>query len=54
MVRIISFEERAIDQDFWNEKIQAAYQLREALGLTSIQKQMSFGWFTEREIYYRD
>jgi 23S rRNA (cytosine1962-C5)-methyltransferase len=35
MVRIISFEERVIDQDFWNEKIQAAYQLREALGLIS-------------------
>jgi 23S rRNA (cytosine1962-C5)-methyltransferase len=35
MVRIISFEEREINQDFWNEKIQAAYQLREALGLIS-------------------
>lgn len=35
MVRIISFEDRAIDQDFWNEKIQTAFQLRKALGLTS-------------------
>ena len=34
MVRIISFEERAIDQDFWNEKINSAYQLRKNLGLT--------------------
>lgn len=34
MVRIISFEERAIDQNFWNEKINSAYQLRKNLGLT--------------------
>ncbi|MDG1278594.1 MAG: class I SAM-dependent rRNA methyltransferase [Algoriphagus sp.] len=33
MVRIISFEERAIDQNFWDEKIQAAFWLRKALGL---------------------
>lgn len=34
MVRIISFEERAIDQAFWNEKITSAYELRKSLGLT--------------------
>jgi 23S rRNA (cytosine1962-C5)-methyltransferase len=34
MVRIISFEERIIDQDFWNEKIASAFNLRENLGLT--------------------
>lgn len=34
MVRIISFEEKEIDQDFWNEKIAAAYALRQSLGLT--------------------
>ncbi len=34
MVRIISFEERAIDQNFWNDKINSAYQLRKNLGLT--------------------
>lgn len=35
MVRIISFEEREIDQEFWNEKIHDAYQLRAALGFIS-------------------
>lgn len=34
MVRIISFEERAIEASFWKEKISAAYSLRETLGLT--------------------
>ncbi|NVJ85429.1 MAG: class I SAM-dependent rRNA methyltransferase [Algoriphagus sp.] len=34
MVRIISFEERSIDQEFWNEKISNAFSLREKLGLT--------------------
>ncbi len=34
MVRIISFEERSIDQAFWNEKIASAYTLRKSLGLT--------------------
>lgn len=34
MVRIISFQERVIDQSFWNEKIKAAYELRKSLGLT--------------------
>ncbi|MEB2785989.1 class I SAM-dependent rRNA methyltransferase [Algoriphagus persicinus] len=33
MVRIISFEEREIDQAFWNEKIAAALSLRKSLGL---------------------
>lgn len=34
MVRIISFENREINQDFWNEKISSAYALRQSLGLT--------------------
>ena len=34
MVRIISFEERAIDAAFWTEKIRAAHAVREALHLT--------------------
>ncbi len=34
MVRIISFEERAIDSTFWTEKIRAAHAVREALHLT--------------------
>ncbi len=34
MVRIISFEERAIDAAFWTAKIRAAYAVREALNLT--------------------
>lgn len=38
MVRIISFEERAIDQDFWKERISAAYTLRQNLGLTENQE----------------
>lgn len=35
MVRIISFEEAPIDQDFWNNKIQKAFVLRQNLGLTN-------------------
>jgi len=38
MVRIISFEERAIDIDFWTEKIRAAHAVREALQLTQQQE----------------
>jgi 23S rRNA (cytosine1962-C5)-methyltransferase len=38
MVRIISFEEREIDQAFWNEKIASAYELRKSLGLTENQE----------------
>ena len=34
MVRIISFDERAIDAAFWTEKIRAAHAVREALHLT--------------------
>lgn len=34
MVRIISFEERDINQEFWNEKIASAFALRQSLGLT--------------------
>lgn len=33
-VRVISFKKQAIDQDFWTNKIEAAYQLRKSLGLT--------------------
>lgn len=33
MVRIISFEQREIDQEFWNEKIASALSLRKSLGL---------------------
>lgn len=33
MVRVISFEQRIIDQDFWNEKIKDAFQLRKSLSL---------------------
>lgn len=38
MVRIISFEEREIDQNFWNERIASAYHLRKSLGLTDNQE----------------
>lgn len=34
MVRIISFEEREIDQEFWNEKVASALFLRKSLGLS--------------------
>src|SRR5690606_19985971 len=33
MVRIISFEEREINQAFWNEKLASALSLRKSLGL---------------------
>lgn len=33
MVRMISFEKSEIDQNFWDEKIQSAFQLRKSLGL---------------------
>ena len=33
MVRVISFDQRTIDQDFWNEKIIEAFQLRKTLQL---------------------
>ena len=35
MVRIISFENREINQDFWDEKIASAFALRRSLGLTN-------------------
>ncbi|WP_057936553.1 class I SAM-dependent rRNA methyltransferase [Algoriphagus resistens] len=38
MVRIISFEERDIDQGFWNDKISSALTLRKSLGLTDSQE----------------
>lgn len=34
-VRVISFEPTIIDQNFWNDKVQRAYDARQALGLTS-------------------
>ena len=34
-VRVISFEQVEIDQEFWNKKIQSAYDLREKLGLVN-------------------
>ncbi|MDN3670755.1 class I SAM-dependent rRNA methyltransferase [Echinicola jeungdonensis] len=34
-VRIISFENREIDQAFWKEKIQNAFNMRQSLGLTN-------------------
>lgn len=33
MVRLISFEEKLVDLDFWTDKIQQAFELRKALGL---------------------
>ena len=33
-VRIISFENREIDEGFWLEKLEAAYQMRKKIGLT--------------------
>jgi len=33
-IRVISFEEVEIDQEFWNDKIDQAYQIRQILGLT--------------------
>lgn len=32
-VRVLSFEEKIIDQTFWNEKIETAYKTRVAIGL---------------------
>ncbi|GMQ23584.1 class I SAM-dependent rRNA methyltransferase [Algoriphagus sp. oki45] len=37
-VRIISFEEREIDQAFWKEKIASAFDLRKRIGLTDNQQ----------------
>lgn len=34
-VRVISFEDVLINQDFWDKKIKAAYQVRESLNLTN-------------------
>lgn len=34
MVRVISFEQLIVSQDFWNKKIQSAFDLRKKLGLT--------------------
>ena len=37
-VRILAFGVETLPADFWNERIRAAYQVREALGLTPNQK----------------
>lgn len=34
-VRILSFQEREINQDYWDEKISVAYDLRKAIGVVS-------------------
>ena len=34
-VRVLSFEQKEIDQNFWNEQIQSAYNLRIATGLAN-------------------
>ncbi|WP_268034803.1 class I SAM-dependent rRNA methyltransferase [Algoriphagus sp. PAP.12] len=34
MVRLITFDQEPIDQEFWNKRIQHAYEVRKALGLT--------------------
>ncbi len=36
-IRIISFKNETIDQDFWNKKIESAYTLRKMLGLADNQ-----------------
>jgi 23S rRNA (cytosine1962-C5)-methyltransferase len=33
MVRVLSFEAKAINQDFWTNRVAAAYRMRKALGL---------------------
>jgi len=33
-IRILTFEDEAIDQEFWNRRIASAYRLRQTLGLT--------------------
>ena len=38
MVRILSFSDRPIDRSFWHERLQAAYDMRVALGLAESQK----------------
>lgn len=35
MVRLVSFEERPIDGEFWREKIKAAFDLRDCIGLAN-------------------
>jgi 23S rRNA (cytosine1962-C5)-methyltransferase len=37
-VRLLAFEERAIDADFWLEKVRSAFQLRERLGFIDNQE----------------
>lgn len=34
-VRVLSFDEKPIDKDFWVERLQAAYQMRHSIGLTT-------------------
>lgn len=41
-VRILSFRQVAIDAEFWNERIRAAYDLRKALGLAGVEGNDTF------------
>lgn len=41
-VRLLSFEAAEIDQDFWNAKIEKAYQLRQMLGLVDNPKTTAY------------
>lgn len=34
-VRVVSFEQQKIDDNFWNRKIEVAYKMRESIGLVS-------------------
>lgn len=37
-VRILAFGEERLPADFWNERIRAAYKMRQAIGLTDVQR----------------
>ena len=41
-VRILTFDERPIDEAFWGERLQAAFALRKALGLVAGEKNNTF------------
>lgn len=42
MVRILTFKDEPIDENFWQKKIQEAYRLRQALGLTDSTKNNTY------------
>lgn len=44
-VRILSFDERAPDLNFWKEKIRTAYQYRQSLGFLNSQEEKAFRLF---------